>query len=438
MRRRILGVAVSATVVAIVLFALPLAFAVRLLFVAEEQSELERAALRAVAGVDPGFATRDDVRLPASGPDITLALYRSDRTVAAGTGSAAGAGAIIGALSGHVVQSEQGGQLVVAVPVTAGGPVIGVVTATTPSSNVWHRTLLAWVAMLVLACFAVLVSVLVARRQARLLNQPLERLAETAHTLGDGDFSVRTSPSGLTEIDRTGTALDQTAVRLGELVYRERAFASNASHQLRTPLTAIRLGLESTLDGTAGELRASAREAIASTDELEQTITDLLRLARSPRTAPNESGPLDPGGLLDDVGRRWREPLAGAGRGLRLVVEPGAPASSCSLAAVRHILDVLLDNALQHGAGVVEVVARNSTDVLAIDVHDQGGPVIDDERVFERGWSGGDGHGIGLALAQDLAQSQGGRLLLARTRPGTTFTLLLPGDDPAGDDATTE
>jgi signal transduction histidine kinase len=107
-------------------------------------------------------------------------------------------------------------------------------------------------------------------------------------------------------------------------------------------------------------------------------------------------------------------------------VEPGAPGTSCSPAAIKEILDVLIDNALRHGTGAVHVVARESASALAIDVGDEGSMGDGSRDVFDRGYSTGDGNGIGLALARDLAQARGGRLVLARTSPSTVFTLLLP------------
>lgn len=428
MRSRILAVAVTAAVVAIVLFALPLAVAVRQLYFTNEQGELERAALRAVAAAEPAFVRGDRVELPGTETDVSVALYDASGHRVAGGGPALADRAVARGLTGQVVQSNDSGSLIEVVPVSSGEKVIGVVRAATPTSNVWRRTFLTWGVMVLLAAAAVAVAVFVARRQAKALSQPLEVLAAAARTLGDGDFSVRTPSSRLPEIDQTGEALNVTAERLGQLVERERTFSANASHQLRTPLTGLRLGLETALDGTQEQLREAARDAIGSADELETTIQELLTLARG--TAPGTGPALTDGPalqtLLTDLMLRWQQAYLAVGRSLVRELDADAPSTSCPVGAIRQVLDVLVENALQHGAGTVLVVARESGTALAIDVRDEGSLVAGDQDVFERGYSGGSGHGIGLALARDLAEASGGRLVLTRTEPSTVFTLLLP------------
>ena len=79
---------------------------------------------------------------------------------------------------------------------------------------------------------------------SRRLVRPLDTLAATARRLGDGDFAARTHPTGVGEVDAVGATLDDGARRIGRLVAAEREFSANASHQLRTPLTAVRMRLE--------------------------------------------------------------------------------------------------------------------------------------------------------------------------------------------------
>jgi len=99
--------------------------------------------------------------------------------------------------------------------------------------------------------------------------------------------------------------------------------------------------------------------------------------------------------------------------------------SRASAGAVRQVVDVLVDNAVVHGAGTVGLVVRDAGATVAIDVSDEGDGPPDPDAVFRSRQDGGSGHGIGLALARALAEAEGGRLVLSRARP-PVFSLLLP------------
>lgn len=438
MRRRIVGVALVTATVALVLFVVPLGVAVRQLYIADEHSELERAALSAAVAVDPAFAAGDPVELPRGEAGVEVSLYNAAGQRVAGVGPSRPDPPTSAALAGRASRSQRGGTLVATIPVSANEKVIGAVRAATPIATIWRRILLTWLGMAALAAVAIAVAVAVARRQARGIARPLEELAAASQVLGDGDFSVRTSRSGIEEIDQAGQALNVTASRLGDLMARERAFAANASHQLRTPLTGLRLRLESGLEGDPAELPAAALEALKSTDQLEQTIDDLIALSAPPRPNPLATTvAVIP--LLDQLGERWRGQLAAAGRPLRLALPSDELWTTASPRAVRQILDIIIDNAVRHARGTVTVQAREAGTAIAVDVLDEGpgiSPTLGD--VFQRGVSGGLGHGIGLALASGLARDQNGRLLLTQSSPAARFTLLIPGPGAETEETVTD
>ncbi len=424
MRQRIVSVAMRVTSVAIILFALPLAAAVYLFFLSDERAELERAAVVAAATVGPGFGEGEPAKMPDTETDIEVGLYRPTGQLATGQGPAAGGRQVARSLRGEPVQGSSSGQIVETIPVYSGDEVIAVVRASTPLWSLWQRVLATWAAMVGLAAVAVATAVILARRQARLLATPLQSVARTAHALGEGDFSARAQGSDVPEIDQTADALNVTAARLGALIARERSFSANASHQLRTPLTALRLELEAAL----GHPGADLGPAMGLADELERTIEDLLLLARGAGSPAGSSGPLD--GQFEGLQQRWTTAATAAGRELRLESEPEIPLVYASAAVVGQVVDVLVDNALRHGSGRITVSVRDAGGAVAVDVVDEGNGLSQGTLdIFERGISGSSpapGHGIGLALARDLAQSQGGRLLLTRTTPSTVFTLLIP------------
>ncbi len=425
MRTRIVGLAVLAAVLAIGLFGVPLAAGALKYLLSEERTTLLRTANAAAAAV-----TADVLRgnLPTDLPDpqgeIRLAVYVDRGLRILGTGPQGGDAMVHRALRGEIRTGDFAGDLVVAVPVTHDSDVIGAVRAATPQSAVYRQVVLVWLGMLGLAVLAIGMVWLVARRQARRLAGPLEELSGAARRLGDGDFSVRTEPVDIPEIDAVGTALNSTAGRLDAMLARERAFSADASHQLRTPLTGLRLRLEAALDRPGQDLRHAITAGIDAADRLEQTIEELLALARDTRSS--NAAPLDVPGLLDEIERSWHDRLAAQHRELRVAVDAAAPVSLASTAAVRQVLTVLLDNAATHGSGTVSVAVRNAADALAIDVSDEGtGITAPEPELFTRRSRLADGHGIGLALARSLAEAEGGRLRLTRPAP-PTFTLLVP------------
>ncbi|WP_328617992.1 HAMP domain-containing histidine kinase [Amycolatopsis sp. NBC_00355] len=426
MRRRIIALTVLAALVATVLFALPLGVAVMQYYRDDTTSDLERAADTAALAVahelNAGLAP---VVPPLEGDEAegAVGVYSPDGRLLAGQGPAVGGSIELQAATAteDVVTGRQGGEVVLAVPVVNGSRTIGVVRAALPVSDLYLRVGLTWLAMAALAVVAIGASWLTARRSTSRLVRPLEELAAVAERLGDGDFTARGPRAGIAEIDQVGEALDATATRIGETLERERAFSAEASHQLRTPLTGLRLQLEAALETPESDPYAAIRAGIASADRLERTIEDLLALGRE-RRAPRAELALDV--LLDEVRQAGEALLAPHGRKLRIVREDPPPARAAA-AAVRQVLGVLLDNAVTHGRGTVTVVARDAGDALAIDVADEG-PDLGETDPFA---SAPSGHGIGLRLARSLAEAEGGRLRLHLPSP-PTFTLLLPASSP--------
>jgi signal transduction histidine kinase len=425
-RRRIISLTVLAALVATVLFALPLGVAVMQYYRDDTTADLERAADAVALAVAPELsAGLPPVVPPPEGDEAeaSVGVYAPDGRLLAGQGPALGGPLELRAAQAttDVVTGREGDQRVLAVPVVSGAHAIGVVRAAMPVSGLTLRIVWTWLGMAGLAVLAVGVSWLMARRYTRRLVRPLEELAAAAERLGEGDFTARAPQAGIAEIDQVGEALDATAKRIGETLERERAFSAEASHQLRNPLTGLRLQLEAALESPGGDPYAAIRAGIASTDRLERTIEDLLALGGE-RRAPRAELALD--ALLDEVRQAGEALLCPHGRALLIAREDPPPARAAA-AAVRQVLGVLLDNAATHGRGTVTVRARDAGDALAIDVADEG-PGLGETDPFA---SAPSGHGIGLRLARSLAEAEGGRLRLSRPAP-PTFTLLLPSADP--------
>ncbi|WP_031030392.1 ATP-binding protein [Streptomyces albus] len=292
------------------------------------------------------------------------------------------------------------------------------------------RTLLIIMAV---ALLAVIAAAALAVRQAHRLAAPLTDLAETAERLGSGDPRPRHRRYGVPELDRVADVLDASADRIGRMLTAERRLAADASHQLRTPLTALSMRLEeiiATSEGEAPEDRAVVKEeatiALAQVERLTDVVQRLLTNSRDPRTGSAVGFDLDE--VVKQQIEEWKPAYRSAGRalvrsgktGLRAVGTPGA---------VAQVLATLIENSLMHGDGTVALRTRVTGNQVVVEVTDEG-PGVDEalgSRVFERTVSGHNSTGLGLAVARDLAEADGGRLELLQQLP-PVFALFLSRD----------
>lgn len=269
---------------------------------------------------------------------------------------------------------------------------------------------------------------------ARVLSRPFRELAGTAVALGRGRFDVEVPRYRIPEADTIGRALAQSAAELQDLLRREREFAANVSHQLRTPITAMRLELEDltlrreTPRPVVEQLNRSLREL----DRLNDTVAHLLELARGHRVGVSTD--VDVAELAEEAVRRWRPLAAAAGR--EVIHQSRAPAAvHVAPGLVEQVLDVLVENAIRHGEGLVSVDVTDGGDHVRLRVRDEGRASLAAD-VFERhvNHKKSSGMGIGLAVATEVADALGGRLSLDGG-PVTSFTLTLPKGQPQSDGA---
>lgn len=423
MRRR-LGVAIAGVAVtAVVLLAVPLGLVLGHSYRQEELLRLQSDAVAATRSIDVGSRSRDPVELPPSRD--RLAVYDRSGRLLAGRGPRPAPALVRRAIvDGRVTDAAGKGVLQVAVPLAHSERITGGVWAVRSAAGAAAAARRAWLVIGAIAIAIIALAVAAAAILGGWLAAPLEHLAVSAGRLGDGDFSARAPPAGIPEVDAVGRALASTAQRLEGLVARERAFTADASHQLRTPLQALRIDLEAMELG--GDKSPELAAALAEVDRLQGTVETLLSPARRER---RERPVADVRALMLRVRERWSGTLAHKARPLRIAEPAGRCAVRASAGIVGEILDVLVANAYVHGAGAVTIAARSTGAWLAIDVADEGPGIADDAGdVFARGV--GDGHGIGLALARSLAEAEGGRLELTRSRPGAVFTLTLAVASP--------
>jgi signal transduction histidine kinase len=424
-RRRLVIAIASVATASVVLFAVPLGVVVGENHRDRELLRLQRDTVAATRAVDIGSRASDPVELPRSRD--RLAAYDAGARRVSGRGPARGDRVVAEAIrTGRPAAGSEDGTLVAAAPVVAGERVVGALRAARSDEAAAGATRDARLALLALAIGVIAAATLAAALLARRLARPLEELSVAARRLGDGEFTVRSPRSSIAEADAIGAALDATALRLGDLVARERAFSADASHQLRTPLAALRLELE------AMELRGDdspeLRGALGEVDRLQSTVDTLLALSRD---GPRGQGVTDLTQLLGDALPPHRAALAERARPLHSSPPAGLPAADAHPGVVREILDVLLTNATEHGHGAVTVEASHAGQWLHVLVSDEGPGIPEgpEDELFARG--SGTGHGIGLSLARSLAHAEGGSLKLTGRTPGATFSLTLRAREAA-------
>jgi two-component system, OmpR family, sensor kinase len=345
---------------------------------------------------------------------------------------------IAGALTGHPVQLQRASHtlgeeiLATAVPIIRNGGPVGAVRVTQSVAAV-HAAVrrvelgLALVGAIVLA-IGLAVGVVIAEQIAR----PLGRLERVAKRLAGGDLSARAAIEGSREQRSLGASFNEMADRMQRLLGSQRAFVADASHQLRTPLTGLRLRIEEARAANVGPQAAAELDAgLAEVDRFAQIVEELLVLSRAgERESPGERVDLD--AAIERALMRWQ---AAAGE-QQIALERGSlrgGAVWCAEADVDRALDVLVENALRYAPRGSDVTLAGAPG--RIDVRDRGPGLSaqDAEAIFERfhrgsaGRGGPPGSGLGLAIARELARGWGGEVTLEnRTGGGAIATLTLP------------
>jgi signal transduction histidine kinase len=270
----------------------------------------------------------------------------------------------------------------------------------------------------------------VARRAAR----PVEELAEAAGRLGTGDPRPVGRRYGVAELDQVADGLDSAARRVTTLLTADRELAIDASHQLRTPLTALSMRLEEMI-ASADEPEVVREEGTAALHQAERLADVVTQLLSPGRRAVGSAAPISVDKIVLQQITEWAPAFRRAGRKIVLVGESRLQAW-VTPGGLAQVIATLLDNALMHGKGTVTIRRTQAGRSVVIEVEDEGEGVPAElvSRIFERSVSGRpEGTGLGLALARTMAAADGGRIVLARRRP-PVFAVFLPTNVPGGRD----
>jgi signal transduction histidine kinase len=281
-----------------------------------------------------------------------------------------------------------------------------------------------------LSVIAVLAGVFVASLQARRFAEPMTQLVDRAERLGAGESHFQPLVTGIREVDRVSEVLARSAHQMTRSLASERDFASDASHQLRTPLTALLMRLEE-IAGTDDltVVKEEASIAMTQVERLTTVVDELLSRTRSGHDARPPTVSLD--SVIASLQREWQPAFEQAHRSVRVHGQRGLSVRATPV-ALSQVLSTLLENSLAHGRGTVDVEARRSGPSVVVEVSDQGDgvPAAVAPHIFERSVSTAQSTGLGLALARDLAEANGGRLELIQRQPAV-FALFLSESDPS-------
>jgi len=298
--------------------------------------------------------------------------------------------------------------LYVAVPVASSGVVHGAVRITYPSSTLDDRIRSVWLGLGVLAVIVAVAVAMVGIALAALVTRPVDRLKQAARQIAEGDLSARApTDAGAPELRELALVFNETAERQQELLEAQRDFVGDASHQLRTPLAAIRLQLENIEAVVPIEVQPAVAAVRAETARLGRISEGLLALTKASQTP--QTRPTDLGAILGERDDMWSPIAEDAG------VHLGVAATPCWVEAVPGALEQILDNLIDNALDVApdgSDVRVNTTIVdgrVELHVTDQG-PGLDEEerrRAFDRFWRGPSaepgGTGLGLAIVARLA-----------------------------------
>jgi signal transduction histidine kinase len=300
--------------------------------------------------------------------------------------------------------------------------IVGAIRLTRDFGDVDAAVKRTYLGLVGIGAVALAAGILIAFGLSSSMTQPIRRLADAARRLGRGDLSARTGEvNGAAEVKELAGSFDEMADRLERTMQAQREFVANASHQLRTPLTAMKLRLESAVtDAPSDEVRHQLEAAEREVDRLSTIVDRLLLMSHE-----IEEGAQTHVDLQEAAGAAAQRVWDRATREGRAIAVRGTESiAQANPTDVGQIIDNLLDNALSYGAGAIDMETGTSDRQAWVTVRDHGPgiPPQEQERVIERFYRGKGtspgGSGLGLAIARELTEKWGGSMTVGSAEGG--------------------
>ncbi|WP_433308822.1 ATP-binding protein [Micromonospora sp. CA-269861] len=417
MRARLALLVAAVSVLTLIAFLVPLALLVRT--VAEDRATVRATAdaqsLVPVVGTADASTIRLTVEQLAAESGRQVSVFLPDGTVLGAQVPRTPAVALAARGQSLTGESAAGREVVIAVQGRADGT--GVIRIAVPQRELTTGVTRAWLVLALLGVILVLIGLLVADRLARTLVRPISDLSAVSHRLANAELDARVTPAGPPELREVAGALNHLASRIQVLLVQEREQVADLSHQLRTPLTALRLEAESLRDPD------DAARITAAADGLERAVTGLIRQARW-RHTPAQPASADAASIVADRVAFWSVLAEDTGRAVTLDLTPGPLLVAVAADNLTAAVDALLGNVFAHtpdGTPFAVRLAREAGEVV-LTVADEGPGMP--AGAIRRGASAAGSTGLGLDIARRAAQAAGGRLEL-RPGPGGGAQVLL-------------
>jgi len=423
MRLRIVALVVATTSLVLVSFLVPLALVLRTL-AADRATSTATVEAQSMAPLVTTLGARGlRVAVAQVNAEIStpVTIFLPDGTVA-GAPAPMSASVRLAMRGQSFSTSVPGGvEVLVAVEGLPGGT--AVIRSFVPDAVLHHGVARAWLLLLGIGAFLLLLSAAVADQLARSLVRPLTALALAADRLATGDLSARATVDGPQEVRRAGNGLNRLAARIDDLLAHERESVADLSHRLRTPLTALRIDAESLRDG----------RLLDDVTAMERTVSEIIQEARRQRGGQAQGVSCDAAAVIAERTAFWRPLAEDQDRRMSVEVTAESAVVQVSREDLAACADVLLENVFTHtpeGAGLAVRLSQRVGGGAWLVVADDG-PGFPPGGPLRRGVSGGGSTGLGLDIARRVAEESGGALTIGRSASGGGCVTLCFGP-PAG------
>lgn len=429
MTRRILAAFLAVLVVVITAIIVPLGVIVT----AQQRHDFTdsaRAAARSLASL--AEEQLDDHASPAALPRLLataadagdrVAVLDAAGTVVATTAQQPSAAAVAAVRAGQPIPHVEG-RIVVTAPVGDGARALGTIILGRDSNTLGDRTRTLWLTLSGAALLALILGATVGWSLGRWISRPLRSLVTAAHDIGSGDPNARAdSAAGPIQVREVADAFNDMADRVTTLLRHQRGMTAEVSHQLRTPLAALRLRLELMAEDTDGDTRAEATAMLTETSRLTRLVDGLLAIARAEATQAAPV-PTDIEKIVTERLQAWAPVAAEA----QITLEQRPPAASMLAALTPGHLEQILDNLLANAIeavplrGCITVSTTRNGEHPVLHVQDTGPGMSDEQHLhalnhYTTDRIGQGGTGLGLAIVARLVATDHGTFSL-HTAPG--------------------